>query len=179
MHKDLESNSTLIIGIIALTTSIASLLWNIIRDLILDKVSIHVEAEAGTVLPIAGITNRTMFRSSDADKEIQIKDPKVVFFITNMGRRSILVSKIGGEFKKKAQTNIKTKPYWILHTRELPKMREPYETLGEYCDDKVFMKDVKNNELEKVFAEDSKGKRWYINKKGMQRLYLTVSKLDV
>ena len=69
-----------------------------------------------------------MFQDADADPQTTIQDPKLVFYITNTGRKSVAVSKIWGEYKKVTKGN---KPGWILTTIGLPKMIEVLKSLDE------------------------------------------------
>ena len=166
-----------IIALIALVTSIVSLLWNIIRDLIVDRVRVTLSASAGGLLSVQGIPTRGVFR--DADSEYTPTSPQVGFTITNIGRRPVLLSKIWGKYSKKAQRNDAKHPMFILNTVELPKMIEPYETIMELCNDQPFMADLKANRVSHLYVQDSKGKDWRVSKKGMARLQQTVNRINL
>ena len=166
-----------IIALIALITSIISLLWNIIRDLVLDKVKIYINARAGGLLPIQGVNNKGFFR--DADSEYTPKNPRICFTVTNTGRRPVLILKIWGKYSKKSELFGKKYPQFVVNTIDLPKMINPYETLSEFCDDLSFMSDLKSGLVLGIYVRDSKGKDWLMTKKEMKNLLKTIERLNL
>ena len=166
-----------IIALIALFTSIVALLWNIIRDLLLDKVKVSLEASAGGLIPVKGMPSKFWFR--DADSEYSPTNPQICFTVTNVGRRPILISKIWGKFSKEAQSSGGKHPLFIVNTVDLPKKIEPYEKLTEICYDTDFMVALKNNQVTHLYAQDSKGKDWQISKKRMNRLPETIGRVTL
>ena len=49
---------TAITAILALSVSFLALGWNIVRDLIVDRVKLNLEATAGELIPVQGIPGR-------------------------------------------------------------------------------------------------------------------------
>ena len=88
-------------------------------------------------------------------------DPKskLVYHVTNTGRRPILVTHIGGAYAKDH--------HFMLPTRvSMPKMLQPGEYILEYSEDLSIL-DEKPNEL---WAIDSLGKHWKVSRKQLQYL---------
>jgi hypothetical protein len=163
-----------LIAFLALLVSFGAFGWNIIRDLIVDKTKVDVEASAGGTFMIKGIPNKGVFISAGSEPEGKVADPQVAFFITNTGRRPIVIEKICGEYKKGLK-----KPFWFLNTRELPKMIQPYERLVEIADSLEFINELKDGKVTRIWVQDTKGKRWYIDRKKLKKLHETVSQLKL
>jgi len=118
----------------ALLSSIA-LGWNFYRD-ISDKGKISVTFYIGNI--IGGL------ESSDKDF--------LIFNVTNVGRRPIMITQVGGAHKSK---------HFLITGRNTPKMLQPGEYLTEYTDDlSILEKDI-------IFfgAWDSIGKIWKVKRK--------------
>ena len=168
-------NTTDTIAILALAVSFGALGWNIVRDLIIDRVKLDLEATAGELIPVQGIPGRFGFVDADAEPDRVIANPLIAFTVTNTGRRPVLVVRIWGTYVTPEDPG---RPRFLLNTRELPKMLEPYERHVEFGHDRGLMEDIRNNNISELWVEDSKGKRWLISPKHMERLKKTVLSLN-
>jgi hypothetical protein len=164
------------IALFALLVSFMALAWNILRDIVIDRIKLNLEATAGEILLVAGMPGRGAFKDADAEPEKVIENPKVAFTITNIGRRPVMVAKIGGDYIKPHEPD---KKYWLLNTRELPKMLLPYERHIEIADKGKLLFDIKNNNVSKIFVQDTKGKKWFLSKKGVERLKKTITFIKI
>ena len=109
--------------------------WNLYRD-ISDKGKISVTFYIGNIFGGA----------EPPEKDF------LIFNVTNIGRRPIMITQIGGAHKLK---------HFLITGRNVPKMLQPGEYLSEYTDDlSILKKDI-------LFfgAWDSLGKIWKVNKK--------------
>src|SRR5438552_2427015 len=94
-------DAALKISILSLLFSFVSIAWNIAKDIVLDraKLSIHM-FPGGEILDDRGVKR---FMSAGAEVIIRgvkttVSAEKIVFFITNVGRRDIEVDSICSEY---------------------------------------------------------------------------------
>lgn len=154
------------IAIIALVTSIVALVWNIVRDLIIDRVKIKIEINVGRIFSVAGTQGRAVFVGISEPLAQTNRRPLVIqFSITNIGRRPVVIEKISGKYKKN-----QTEKYWVLTTRDLPKVVEPYGTLFEHSDELTILKDLLDEKYDYLFAMDTKSKQWKVSKQNINKL---------
>ena len=152
------------ISILALVASILAIGWNIVRDLIVDRVKINIQATVGGLMMYADKSGQGFFR--DIDSTYTPTKNLVGISITNVGRRPVMLSKIHGRYKN----SVDGKLIWIYSATKLPKLLQPYETLMEIMNDDVFIDNVKKDNLEHLCVQDTKGHSWKLTRKAMDRL---------
>ena len=166
------TTSDMIAGI-ALSVSTIALGWNIVRDLFMDRVKVSISASVGELQKYPGSSTTGMFR--DADTEFKPQKPSIAFYVTNMGRRPVGIAKIQGTYRKA----VDGKPCWIFHSRELPKLLQPYESVTEINDAGDILAELENKNLGKVYVVDTKGKKWALSWKARRRLEWTAMQARV
>ena len=157
-----------IVSSFALIISLVALVWNIVRDLLLDKVSIKffitfgeignfknstslLFAEAGSIKPVHKFSNIGMFSK-----------------IINTGRRDVVISSIGGELYEGN--------HFSIANEGLPKLLKPYEVYSNVSNNyNDFFKIVLNDRIKNIWAYDTKGKKWVIENPAMENLKLTAN----
>jgi hypothetical protein len=123
--------------------STIAIIWNIRRDL----------ADRGKLRVICYI-GQTMGGSAAEDAK-----RRLVYYVTNTGRRPILVTHIGGAFTKES--------HFIVPTRvQMPRMLQPGEYLLEYSRDLSTLE----RKPQALWAIDSVGKYWKIPRRQLRRL---------
>ncbi len=155
------------ISILALGISFLALGWNIIRDFITDRVKLDVHATVGGVIPYADKSGKAFFR--DADSTFIPTNPLVAIIITNIGRRTMVISKIHGQYKK----TVDGKKKWIFVATQLPKTLHPYETITEIMNDPIFIKAIQKDTVKNIYVQDTKGRSWALSRKALKRLKKT------
>jgi len=132
---------SLLIAIIAAIGAAFANGWNFIRD----RRKLLVEAFFGYLVPS--------------------EEEKMVFYmvITNIGKRPVYVSNLGGSYKKGG------KSFNIL-PRYPQKMLKEGESHMEYSEDIVDKLIDNIDNIENIFAIDSLKKKWKISSKNMSRL---------
>ena len=131
--------------------STIAIVWNIVRDLWIDKGRLSVFIEIYKTIPNHANINH------------------VVINIVNIGKRPILIK--GWGIKKGKQI------YIILpHPENLPKMLKEGEDITEFTDDLSI---IISNDLTEVFVYDSAGKNWYAKKKNIKQLIKHAKKLGL
>ncbi len=160
----------------AVLISVVALSWNIIRDLLVDRVRMQVGVKIGSSVKIQGVSDKHMFADMK-QLEFQGIKPKriqVLITMTNTGRRNIVIEKITAKYRLLPRLRKKVPaPYWALVTRELPKMLQPYEAHCEYSDDPTLIKELKQGYLGRLRAEDTKGKKWKVSGRVMRDVVKT------
>ena len=154
------------ISLLALAVSFFALAWNIIRDLIIDRVKIHLSLAVGKLHSHDAINGKALFINADEAEAKTISNPYLLSFtVTNIGRRSVVIAKIAGRFKLGQE-----KPQWIWHTKYLPIMINPYDRHFEFTSDKDAILQMKAGDITDVWAEDTKGKKWHLSGREWSRL---------
>ena len=141
-----------LVAILAVWGAIVSTIavtWNALRD-IGDKGKLRLEAMIGTLFGDPTGKNH------------------LVFTMTNVGRRPIMVIKLGGDYKKGSKD-----PHFVIMPKELPKMLKEGEFHIEFYDDLSSL----SPEVIKICAWDSSGKEWKLRKKNLKRLLEDARKL--
>lgn len=143
---ELNIDITLTLAIWGAILSTTAIIWNIVRD-VGDKGKLDLMFYIGNIF---GGT-----KPSDKDY--------LFFKITNVGRKSITVTQVGGGFKVK---------HFIIPTPNVPKLLNPTEYFTVQGEDfSIFEKDLKF-----LGAWDSTGKIWKVKKKVQKhwtKVYLT------
>jgi len=134
-------NWSLLIAIIGAIGAAFANGWNIIRD----RRKLLVEAFFGEAFLPPG-------------------ENKDVFYmvITNMGRRPIYISNIGGSYKKNSK-------YFVIIPRFPQKLLTEGESYTEYTEDVDELINKIDN-IKNIFAIDSLKKKWKISRKYMHQL---------
>jgi len=129
---------TLIIAIWGAVLSTAAIVWNIIRDTG-DKGKLDVVFYIGNIF--GGV--------EPSDKDF------IFFKVTNVGRKPITVTQVGGGLKVK---------HFFMPSPNIPKLLNPTEYITAQGEDfSIF-----DNDLKFLGAWDSTGKIWKVNKKVQQ-----------
>lgn len=161
-----------ILALLALLIAGISLLWNIIRDLILDRISIKIHITFGEVGNIKNSTTGLFAEAGSLKSDHKFDNAGTLVKIINTGRRSVVVCGVGGE--------LKNGDYISMAVEGLPKILKPYEEFLSISDIRSsFMNKVKNNEIKKLWAEDTKGKKWLLSKNGLEKLKEAASYINL
>lgn len=160
-----------IISSLALFTAIIALLWNIIRDFILDRISIKIHIVFGEVGNIKNSTTALFAEAGSLKPDHKFDNTGTLVKIINTGRREVVICRVGGE--------LKSGDHFSMAVQGLPKILKPYEEFSNISDIKSsFMDIVKNNEIKKLWAEDTKGKKWLLSNNGLKKLKETANYID-
>lgn len=167
----MNEKTTIYISVIAIVISLISLVWNIVRDLLLDVIKVKVTVMIGRMVPVQGMQNRVVFLGVSELNEEHRKSLQILFTATNAGRRPIVIEKVGGKYTKKHQkANQAARRFFILTTRQLPKKLEPYEAHSEYSDDASVLKELRDGVIKELFLVDSIGKHWKVQRGAIRKL---------
>ena len=115
--------------------------WNVFRDLT-DKGKLKVHCYIGNLIFPGGPTDNKDY---------------LVYSVTNVGRRAVLVTHVGGQKKKKD---------FMIVPRDLPKKLEPGDYLMEYTDDLSCL----SKDLKTLFVIDSLGKQYKVKRATVRNL---------
>ena len=145
---------SLIISIFALIFSIASIVWNIIRDILLDSIKLSPRIFMGEEIH----DDKGMQRAVSAGTRISVMDSektthakKAFFEITNIGRRDIEIDCIRAEY-----TNGHS---WYLPINE-KRYLKPYESTNANTENLELKEHLKNKTIGVLYVQDTKGKKW-------------------
>jgi len=152
----LTSNTSDLIAFGALITSLIALGWNIVRDLFLERVKLEVDLRLGAQSRVVGTSKAVFFSGSDIPKEVS--KVELLFSVTNVGRRNVVVEKINGDYNHPEPSRVA----FFFTARELPKLLEPYATHSEISDSQELVQELLSGEVKSVYAIDTKGKKWYV-----------------
>ncbi len=157
------------ISLFSLVFSLVALIWNIVRDILLDKVSVSrhmfVGAEitddkgvkrlipAGTKINILG-TGKT------------ISAEKVFFNIINTGRRDIEIDCIIIEYKNGS--------CWLLPISE-KRYLKPYESVNANTDNNELRENIKKHTIKSAYVKDTKNKKWYFSESNIDKIQTTLN----
>ena len=136
-----QLNLTTIIAAYSAVAATFVLGWNIFRD-ITDKGRLKVHCYIGNIIIPGGPTDNKDY---------------LIYSVTNTGRRSVLVTHVGG--KKKRHD-------FMIVPRDLPKKLQPGDHLMEYSDDLSCL----NRDLKSLFAIDSLGKAYKVKQRTLRNL---------
>jgi hypothetical protein len=160
-----------IISSLALFIASISLCWNIVKDFIVDKMSVELHIIFGEVGNIKNSETALFAEAGSLTPNHKFDNVGTLVKIINIGRRSIVVRGVGGEF-----TNNKE---FSMVVKGLPKLLNPYEEFSNVSEVRdSFMNKVKNNEVKKLWVQDTTGKKWFISKKGLQKLKETANYIN-
>lgn len=151
-----------IISSIALLIAVGALTWNIIRDLVLDKVDIEFSIVFGELGNIKN-SKTALFADAGSLLNHQFDNPGMLVQIVNIGRRPIGVASVGGELKN---------GQWLSMVVDgLPKMLQPYEIFSSTANAKQnFLEKIQKDEIKHLWVTDTKGEKWLLSAKGWKRL---------
>ena len=160
-----------IVSSLALFIAIIPLVWNIVRDFILDRVSIKIHIAFGEVGNIKNSTTALFAEAGSLKPDHKFDNKGTLVKIINTGRREVVICGVGGE--------LKSGDHFSMAVQGLPKILKPYEEFSNISDIKSsFMDIVKNNEIKKVWAEDTKGKKWLLSNNGFEKLKETANYIN-
>ncbi|MEK7554862.1 MAG: hypothetical protein AAB518_02670 [Patescibacteria group bacterium] len=150
------------ISILALLAALTALIWNVIRDLILDKIDIGFSIAFGELGNIKN-SETAVFAPAGSLPNHKFDNPNVLLTITNVGRRSIGVASVKGKNKNGGM--------FFMAVRGLPKIIQPYEIFSSTNDiQKDFLERVQEDKIEKLWVVDTKGGKWPLSKKAWIQL---------
>lgn len=151
-----------IISVFALITAIGALTWNIIRDLVIDKVAVEFSIAFGEIGNIKD-TRTALFAPAGSFSNHKFDNPGVLLTITNIGRRPIGVASVGGKLKNGEKL--------FMAVAGLPKMLQPYESFSNIATVKQnFLEIIQKHEIKDLWVMDTKGKKWLLSIEGWKRL---------
>lgn len=151
-----------IVSSLALITAIGALAWNIIRDIVLDKVGIEFSVAFGELGNIKNSTTGAFVDAGSLPNHL-FDNSGMLVRITNTGRRPIGVGGVGGELRN---------GQWISMVVDgLPKMLQPYEIFSSASNIKPnFLEKIQKDEIKNLWVMDTKNEKWLLSKKGWKRL---------
>ncbi len=142
------------IAITSLLFSLIALIWNIVRDIFIDriKLSVHVfiggeitdergrqiVASAGSTISVLGV-------------EQTVRAKKVFFRITNIGRRDIEIDCIKAKYIDGTG--------WYLPINE-KRYLKPYESTNANTENSELQRNLKSQKVKSIYVEDTKGIKW-------------------
>jgi hypothetical protein len=135
---------TTVLAIWGAVLSTVAILWNVRRD-VRDRGALRVHAYVGTFLDGVGAPD---------------PQPKLVFNVTNVGRRAVVVSCIGGDYAGK------DKHFAIVPRAPWPRTLQPGEYLLEWTDDLSIL----SESVTGLWASDSIGKHWRVRRRTLRDL---------
>jgi len=160
-----------IISSLALFTAIVALLWNIIRDLIIDKVSVKIHIAFGETGNIKDSSTALFAEAGSLKPNHKFSNTGMLVKIINIGRRSIVVCGVGGELNNGS--------HFSMAVKGLPRILKPYEEFSNISEiTNSFMDIVKNNEIKKIWAEDTKGGKWLLSDEGFKNFKKTADYIN-
>ena len=155
-----------IVSTLAFITALAALAWNIVRDYLANKTAIKLSIALGEAGNIRNSTTGLFVDAGSLLPTHKFDNPSMLVSMVNVGRKSISISSVGGESN--------AKKYFSIALVGLPKMLSPYEVFATTCDvDLDFAKKVSKNEIKKLWAIDTTGKKWFLSKTAWKRLRRT------
>lgn len=165
-----------IISFFALVVAFFALVWNIIRDLIVDKLDVIFTVTVGQEHPIEGTRGESVFADAGTF-DGAIPNPEWCFYAVNKSRRHIFLSQVEGKYKKAPVVD--KSPFFIIALRGLPKKLEPYEVFSSVTPIKeTTLKQIKEDNIESMWIQDTVGKKWYLSHKALKRLKLTANEVS-
>lgn len=161
-----------IISLFALFTSLIALVWNIVRDFILDRVAIKFFITFGEVGNIKNSTTALFAEAGSLKPDHKFDNVGTLVKIINSGRRPVVISGVGGE--------LKNGDYISMAVQGLPKLLNPYEEFSNISDIRsTFMDKIQKDEINKLWALDTKSKKWLLSKEGWQKLKETAEYINL
>ena len=152
-----------VISTLALAAAVTALLWNIIRDFILDRIQIDFSISYGQEIGIKDTPTGVFADAGSLEPDHYFDNPKTLFIITNTGRRPICISGLGGKYKERGDLGIP------LHG--LPIMLQPYETFSTTTKlQEPLLNSITENKVIDIWVTDTKNKKWKLSRKGWRRL---------
>ena len=136
-----------------------SFVWNIYRS-ISDKGRLRVSCK---------IARFAVIPASVVPPGDRPTEPQLAFTITNVGRRAIFVSRIGGIYKN-------GKPFEVVPHTALPKELKPGENISERAEDPVRTL-LSNGGAKSLGAWDTTGKLYAVPRHEVQRLKIEAARL--
>lgn len=163
-------STTDLIAALALVTALVSLIWNIVRDMILDRVQIKFTAAVGGLEQVNGTT--TALFADAGTQNIIFNIDKVLFRITNTGRRSVVIFRVEGKYV----TPVEGDKFFTIAIGGLPCKVDPYEVYSTTIPlSDEFLSLVNTGNLDSLWVEDTAGKKWILNKVEWKRLSETAA----
>ena len=141
------------IALLALVVSFLALGWNIVRDLIFDRVCLDFSAAFGELGNIKSSTSAVFADAGSLLPDHKFDNPQLLIWVVNTGRRPIVISNIRGKYKK---AHISGGKHFAIVAIGLPKMLQPYEVFSSTGPARPdFINALHSNNVEKIWVEDS------------------------
>ncbi|MEK7554867.1 MAG: hypothetical protein AAB518_02695 [Patescibacteria group bacterium] len=151
-----------IISVFALITAIGAFAWNIIRDLVMDKVAVEFSIAFGEIGNIKD-TRTALFAPAGSLSDHKFDNPGVLLTITNIGRRPIGLASVGGKLRNGGKL--------FMAVDGLPKVVQPYEIFSSISNAKQnFLERIQKDEICRLWVMDTKGRKWLLSAKGWEQL---------
>lgn len=168
-----------VIATLGLVVSLGVLAWNIIRDLIIDKIKLNLKVRFGGILRIRG-TRKGIFIEKGSMPKKKIEDERILFNIVNSGRRPIMIEEIGAKYKLFSilRKRVEAKKMSLVSDK-LPKILHPYEIFNADTKKiKEIYADLKEGNIKYFFVRDTKGKYWKNSRKNTKKLLNNLKELN-
>jgi len=172
-----DDNIDLFISFAALLISFCALIWNIVRDLIINKPKLKIEVVYGGLLPIKGSFKAEFIPESEGyDVNPELKG--LLFTIVNVGKEAIVINVIGGNYKFLDVLFKRSKKHLNIVFKELPIKIKPYEVFSKFNNNSgVLIDELKNDKISCFWVQDIENKKWKISKRKMLKLIKEVKNI--
>lgn len=140
-----------------------SIIWNVVRDL-RDRADVRLSAMIGYLVEPPPIGRPLTFRAAVEKKDAT----HLMVSITNHGRRSVLITKLF--FQHEGDSGM-----YAALAQTLPRMLRENEFTVEYTNEL----DVLRHKLKRVYAVDSTGREWDLEKTLLDKLRQRVVELGL
>lgn len=158
------------IAIFALVISFFALVWNIVRDMVMDREELKIRVDFGGVRRIRGTEKGIFIPKNNGFKEL-VQEETFLFSIVNSGKKTIGIEAIGIRYKKSSEEKMGAKCRHIVCSR-LPKMLKPYETFNEFnIKIEKIQEIVKNKDIDYFWVRDTKNKYWRTSRKNLDEIF--------
>ena len=151
------------IASISLFLSLVALVWNIVRDLIVDRVKLSVRMFSCEEI-IDG-KNKRLVSAGSVDNTQRVEkansDEKICFKITNIGRRDVEVDCIIAEYSDGMG--------WALVVDE-KRYLKPYESTDANTGNTELKEKLKNKKVNLIYVKDTKDHKWEFSSRDIERL---------
>lgn len=141
-----------IVSSLAFLTALGALTWNIIRDLVADKVAVEFYVAFGEMGDIKGSMTGLFADAGSLLPDHKFDNPGMLVEIINIGRKPVAISNVGG--------GLRTGEDISMVVDGLPKMLQPYEIFSSSSTAKRnFLEKIQKDEIKDLWVKDTKDKK--------------------
>lgn len=147
-------------------------MWNIIRDLVLDRVSLELSIAFGEKKNIQNSNTSIFLNAGSLLPEHKFDKPMMLVQVVNSGKKPIVISSIGG-------ANLKNMKQLAVPMGGLPRMLQPYEVFSTISEAKGdLIQQIVRNDIQKFWVIDTKDKKWKLSSRKWKILRETAAYID-